>query len=123
MTILVVDDSLIVKKKMQTILEFLGHKVITANSGREAIEIYKSANPDLVTMDIIMPSMDGLTSLKIIKKIDNNAKIIMITSGGYLNLIMESMQKGALDYILKPITEEKLKNAIDKVFIKNEENL
>ena len=72
--------------------------------------------PDLVTMDITMPIMGGIESLKAIKKNHKDAKIIMVTSHGEQKLVMEALSKGAKGYILKPINNEKIKEAIDKIF-------
>ena len=116
--ILVVDDSLIIRKKLIKIAEKLGHEVIFgAKDGQEAISTYSSKKPDLVTMDITMPDMDGITAVKHIIKADSNAKIIMITSHGQEDMVIKSIQAGAVGYMLKPITEDKLAAAIGEVFI------
>lgn len=117
LNILVVDDSLIIRKTLTAQLEKIGHTVVAqAKSGQEAIELYGEYLPDLVTMDISMPIMDGIESLKEIKNNYESAKIIMITSRGEEKLVMESLTRGARGYILKPITREKLETAISKVY-------
>ncbi len=117
--ILIVDDSLIIRKKITTIVEKLGHEVVgQAKTGREAIEIYEGAKPDLVTMDITMPDMDGITAVKHIIEMDKNAKIIMVTSHGQEDMVIDSIKAGAVGYILKPITDEKLAEIIGEVFLK-----
>ena len=117
LNILVVDDSLIIRKTLTAQLEKIGHTVVAqAKSGQEAIELYGEHLPDLVTMDISMPIMDGIESLKEIKNNYESAKIIMITSRGEEKLVMESLTRGARGYILKPITREKLETAISKVY-------
>ena len=79
--VLIVDDSLIIRKKISKILENLGHEVLAdATNGQEAIESYSKYKPDLVTMDITMPDMDGITAVKEIIKVDSEAKIIIVTS-------------------------------------------
>jgi len=81
--ILVVDDSLIIRKKITKLSAELGHKVVYgAKNGQEAIEKYKELKPDLVTMDITMPDMDGIEAVKHIINEDSEAKIIMVTSHG-----------------------------------------
>ncbi len=116
--ILVVDDSLIIRKKLIKIIEKLGHEVVFgAKDGQEAISAYKSKKPDLVTMDITMPDMDGITAVKHIMKADKNAKIIMVTSHGQEDMVIKSIQSGAVGYMLKPVTEDKLATAIGEVFI------
>ncbi len=115
--IMIVDDSTIIRKTLQMKLEELGHTVVAqAKSGREAVTLYGKILPDLVTMDITMPIMNGIEALKLIKKSYKDAKIIMITSHGEEKLVMDAILSGAKGYILKPITEEKLTKAIDKVY-------
>lgn len=116
--ILVVDDSLIIRKKLIKMIEKLGHEaVFGAKDGNEAISSYISKKPDLVTMDITMPDMDGITAVKGIIEHDENAKIIMVTSHGQEDMVIKSIQAGAVGYILKPINEDKLATAIGEVFI------
>lgn len=116
--VLIVDDSLIIRKKISKILENLGHEVVfDATNGQEAIDAYKNYKPDLVTMDITMPDMDGITAVKHIIKDDKEAKIIMVTSHGQEDMVIKSIQSGAVGYILKPITEEKMAQVIGEVFI------
>lgn len=115
--ILIVDDSLIIRKKITKLLEKLGHEVVFgAKNGAEAIDAYNSKQPDLVTMDITMPDMDGITAVKHIVKDNHDAKIIMVTSHGQEDMVIKSIQAGAVGYMLKPITEDKLVNAIGEVF-------
>ena len=127
--VLIVDDSLIIRKKISKILENLGHKVVfDATNGQEAIDAYFKYKPDLVTMDITMPDMDGITAVKHIIKDEKEAKIIMITSHGQEDMVIKSIQAGAVGYILKPITDEKLAQVIGEVFVEyaigiNEEEL
>lgn len=116
--VLIVDDSLIIRKKISKILENLGHEVLAdATNGQEAIESYSKYKPDLVTMDITMPDMDGITAVKEIIKVDSEAKIIIVTSHGQEDMVIKSIQSGAVGYILKPITDEKLAQVIGEVFI------
>ncbi len=116
--VLIVDDSLIIRKKLTKILEKLGHEVVyEATNGQEAINAYKEHTIDLVTMDITMPDMDGITAVKQIIAQDNNAKIIMVTSHGQEDMVIKSIQAGAVGYMLKPITDDKMAQAIGEVFI------
>lgn len=115
--VLIVDDSLIIRKKITKNIEKLGHEVIfAAQNGKEAIEAYNAKKPDLVTMDITMPDMDGITAVKNIIKDDPKAKIIMVTSHGQEEMVIKSIQAGAVGYMLKPITEDKLLQSIAEVF-------
>ena len=116
--VLIVDDSLIIRKKISKILVKLGHVVVhSAKNGQEAIDTYKEFQPDLVTMDITMPDMDGITAVKHIMESDVDAKIIMVTSHGQEDMVIKSIQAGAVGYMLKPITDDKMAQAIGEVFI------
>lgn len=116
--VLIVDDSLIIRKKISKILENLGHDVVfDATNGQEAIDAYIKYKPDLVSMDITMPDMDGITAVKDIIKEDKEAKIIMVTSHGQEDMVIKSIQAGAVGYILKPISEDKMAQVIGEVFI------
>lgn len=119
MTILVVDDSLVIRNEMRSIIELLGHNAILAENGKKAIKLYESEKPDLVTMDMAMPVVDGLTALKNIISMDSKAKVIMSTSNSFKEKVIESIKAGALGYMLKPITMDKMKDTMSKVF--NEE--
>lgn len=116
--ILIVDDSLIIRKKIKKIVENLGHEVAgIAKTGQEAIDIYSNAKADLVTMDITMPDMDGIEAVKQIMKIDKDAKILMVTSHGQEDMLIKSIQAGAVGYMLKPINEDKMAESIGEVFV------
>lgn len=118
LNVLVVDDSMIIRKKITKSIEELGHKVAsTAQNGQEAIEAYTKSQPDLVTMDITMPDMDGITAVSKIMEKDPDAKVIMVTSHGQEDMVIKSIQEGAVGYILKPITKEKLAQSIGEVYI------
>ena len=115
--ILIADDSKTIRKIMRLQLEEMGHKVVAeAANGHEAIEMYFEHSPELITMDIQMPDMNGMEAVEKIKKVDKKVKIIMITAHGQKDLVMGSIKKGVNDYILKPITAEKLEASIKKIF-------
>jgi len=117
LNIMIVDDSTIIRKTLQMKLEELGFNVVAqAKSGKEAFEMYSGILPDLVTMDITMPIINGIEALRLIKKSYKDAKVIMITSHGEEKLVMDAIVSGAKGYILKPITEDKLLDAILKVY-------
>ncbi|MCK5293967.1 MAG: response regulator [Arcobacteraceae bacterium] len=117
LNILVVDDSMLIRNTLTKQLVALGHKVVAqATNGKEAVELYGKLLPDLVTMDITMPIMTGIESLKSIKAKYKDAKIIMVTSHGEEKLVMEAISSGAKGYILKPITNEKIEEAVNKIF-------
>jgi len=116
--IMVVDDSLITIKKIEKILTDLGHQVIkSSHTGEEAIVDYQQCLPDLLTMDITMPDMDGITATQKIMAIDPDALIIMVTSHGQEQKVMDAIEAGAKGYVLKPIRAEKLVDTIDKVIL------
>jgi two-component system chemotaxis response regulator CheY len=116
LNIMVVDDSMIIRKGLTTILKELGFNVVgEAGTGAEAVALYDMLKPDLVTMDITMPVMTGNEALKRIKAKHPDAKIIMITSHGEEQLVMEAILAGAKGYVLKPITQEKLRVSLCKV--------
>ena len=109
--ILVVDDSIFVTKQIGQILNSEGYEVIaTAVDGFEGVEKYKELCPnvDLVTMDITMPKMDGLTALEQIMAFDKNAKVVMISALGKEELVKKALLLGAKNYIVKPLDRKKV---------------
>ncbi len=117
LNVLVVDDAMIMRRSIKTILKELGHNVIAeAKSGKEAILLYNKFLPDLVTMDITMPDMDGVTAVKLLKEEHLDINVIMITSHGQEDMVRKSIKNGAKGYVLKPISKEKIKISIDKIF-------
>jgi len=116
LNILVVDDSLIITKKLTQLLEEMGHKVVdTARSGREALQKYDFETVDLVTMDITMPEMDGIEATRGILHTNPDATVIMITSHGQEQMVIQSIEAGAKGYILKPFDAAKVKETIEQV--------
>lgn len=114
--VLIVDDALIMRKMIGKIVEKAGHIVVSeAVNGEQAIEMYQKYSPDVVTMDITMPEMDGIQALARIIAYDANAKIIMVSALGQQHKVMEALDYGAKGYILKPITEEKIIAVIKQV--------
>lgn len=119
LNILVVDDSVIIRKNLGTLLKELGHNVVgEAANGYDAIQMYKLKKPQLVTMDITMPGVqgvaNGIEALKQIRQFDKDAQIIMITSHGEEELVLDAIEAGAKGYILKPINKEKISNILKK---------
>lgn len=114
--VMVVDDSVIAVRKLVAMIEGLGHRVVvTANNGDAGLEAYRTVQPDLVTMDIAMPDMDGVEATRRITKEFPQARIIMITSHGQERMVIDALDAGALGYVLKPIRPHKLEEMIDKV--------
>lgn len=119
--VLVVDDSIFVSKQIGQILTSEGYEVIaTAVDGCEGVEKYKELCPnvDLVTMDITMPKMDGITALEQIMAFDKNAKVVMISALGKEELVKKSLLLGAKNYIVKPLDRKKVLERIAAVLSK-----
>ena len=112
-SILIVDDSSIMRSAIREILETAGYDVLgEAKSGDEAIDIVSKNKPDLVTLDITMRGKDGITTLKEIKQIDPKIKVIMVSAMGEEKYIKQSIELGANDFVIKPFEDERLLNAI-----------
>lgn len=115
-TILIVDDAGVVRNLLRVYLEKAGHTVIAeANNGKEACILYEKHRPDLVTMDITMPSMSGIEAIKTIIQFDQKAKIIVVSAIGLKARIIEAIQAGAKHFIVKPFTSEKVCQIVNKV--------
>jgi len=116
--ILVVDDAAFMRMMIKDILTKNGYTVVgEAENGAKAIEKYKELNPDLVIMDITMPEVDGIQAVKGIKKIDQNANIIMCSAMGQQAMVIESIQAGAKDFIVKPFQAERVLEAVRNVLM------
>ncbi|RUS42219.1 response regulator [Cohnella sp. AR92] len=114
--ILVVDDAAFMRIMLKDILSKGGHEVVAeAANGLEAIEQYGISKPDLVTMDITMPVMEGIDAVKQIRQSDPSAKIIMCSAMGQQTMVVQSIQAGAKDFIVKPFQPDRVLEAIDKV--------
>lgn len=114
--ILIVDDSRTSRKILKGILEGEGYEVVgEATNGQEGYDRYVELKPDLVTMDITMPVLDGIESLKKIKSDYPDAKVVMVTAAGQRTKIVEAVQYGASEFVSKPFEPEQLKAIIDKV--------
>ena len=100
---LIVDDAAFMRNMLKDILVKEGHEVVgEAGSGEEAVLKYEQLRPDIVTMDIVMPGMDGLEAVRGIIKADPNAKIIMCSALGQQQMVIDALQAGAKEYIVKP---------------------
>ncbi len=114
--ILIVDDSRTSRRMLREMLQGLGHEVIgEATNGQEAVVCFKDYQPDIVTLDITMPILDGIDALKQIIAIDPSAKVIMVTAAGQKSKILEAIKAGASDYVVKPMTKEQLALALEGV--------
>lgn len=113
--VLIVDDAAFMRMMIKEILSKNGYSVVgEASDGAQAIEKYKELGPDLVTMDITMPEMDGIAALKEIKKLDPNARVIMCSAMGQQAMVIDAIQAGAKDFIVKPFQADRVLEAIKK---------
>jgi len=114
--ILVVDDAAFMRMMIKDILTKNGFEVVgEAADGAQAVSLYQELLPDLVTMDITMPEMDGITALKEIKAVNPSAKIIMCSAMGQQAMVIDAIQAGARDFIVKPFQADRVIEAINKV--------
>ncbi|XKE82350.1 response regulator [Oceanobacillus kapialis] len=113
--ILVTDDAAFMRMQLKDIVTKLGHEVVgEAENGQVSVEMYQELKPDLVTMDITMPEMNGVEALKEIKKFDADAKVIMCSAMGQQGMVVEAIQAGAKDFIVKPFTADRINEALSK---------
>ena len=114
--VLMVDDSRTSRKLLRSILEEGGHEVIgEAVNGQEGVQQFQALKPELVTMDITMPVLDGIEALKMIKALDKDSKVIMVTAAGQKNKVMECIKAGADEFITKPFDNNEIISAVTKV--------
>ncbi len=114
--ILIVDDAAFMRMMIKDILTKNGFEVVgEAENGAKAVEKYQELRPDLTTMDITMPEMDGISAVKQIKKIDPAAKVIMCSAMGQQAMVIEAIQSGARDFIVKPFQADRVLEAVRKV--------
>ncbi|WP_371372922.1 response regulator [Sporomusa aerivorans] len=114
--VLVVDDALMMRKTIGTFLAKAGHVVVAeAVNGEQAVEAYKKHRPDLVTMDITMPEVDGIDALTKIMAFDPGARVVMVSALGQKHKVFDALQNGAKGYILKPFTEDKLLSILSEL--------
>ncbi|MDD6305977.1 MAG: response regulator [Clostridiales bacterium] len=114
--IMICDDAAFMRMMIKDILSKNGYEIVAeAENGAVAVEKYPEAKPDLVLMDITMPDMDGIQALKKIKEIDANANIIMCSAMGQQAMVIEAIQSGAKDFIVKPFQAERVLEAVKKV--------
>ncbi|NLX71162.1 MAG: response regulator [Clostridiales bacterium] len=114
--ILIVDDAAFMRMMIKDILTKNGYIVAgEAENGVKAVEKYKEIQPDLVIMDITMPEMDGIQAVKEIKKINPDANIVMCSAMGQQAMVIESIQAGAKDFVVKPFQSDRVIEAVKKV--------
>jgi two-component system chemotaxis response regulator CheY len=114
--IMIVDDAAFMRMMLRGILTKMGHEVVAeAENGKMAVSNYMKHGPDLVTMDITMPEMDGIEAVKKIRDLDANAKIIMCSAMGQQDMVIQAIRAGARDFIVKPFNADRVQDALEKV--------
>lgn len=114
-TVLIVDDAAFMRMMLKDILGKNGYEIVgEAENGQVAVDKYKELNPDLVTMDITMPEMDGISAVKKIKAMNANARVVMCSAMGQQAMVIDAIQAGARDFIVKPFQADRVLEAIQK---------
>ncbi|BDG35286.1 response regulator [Saccharococcus caldoxylosilyticus] len=114
--ILIVDDAKFMRITLTKILQKANHTIIgEAENGKEAVELYQSLHPDVVILDITMPVMNGIEAVRAIKQVDRNAKIIICSAIGQQRMVVEAIEAGAADFIVKPFEENRVLEAINRL--------
>jgi len=113
--ILITDDAAFMRMQLKDIITKLGHEVVgEAANGLEDVEKNSELDSDIITMDITMPEMNGTEAVKEIRKTDQDVKIIMCSAMGQQGMVLEAIQAGAQDFIVKPFTPDRIKEALEK---------
>lgn len=115
-TVLVCDDAIFMRTMISDILAQAGYEIVgEAETGAQAIERYKQLKPDLVTMDIVMPDLGGIEAVREIVKFDPSARILMCSAMGQQALVVEAIQAGARDFVVKPFQPSRVLEAVQRV--------
>ena len=115
-TVLICDDAIFMRTMVSDILQQAGFEVVgEAESGLQAIEKYRALRPDLVTMDIVMPDMGGIDAVREITKLDPQARVLMCSAMGQQALVVEALQAGARDFVVKPFQPSRVLEAVNRV--------
>ena len=121
--VLVVDDAKVIRMVIKRLLTQHGYQVAgEAENGREAFEKYKQLRPDAVTMDIIMPEVDGIQGLKDILAFDKQAKVIMISAIDQRDSLTDAIRNGATDYVVKPFEDDRMISTLNNLFGENQKD-
>ena len=115
--VLIADDSKLMRQILARILSGAGYAVAgEAKNGREAVSLFQKTKPDIVTMDITMPDVDGLQALKVIKALDPNARVVMVSSIGHDDVIIVGIRAGAMDFLVKPFRRSQVVKTFTRIF-------
>ncbi|MBD3228612.1 MAG: response regulator [Candidatus Lokiarchaeota archaeon] len=120
--VLIVDDAAFTRNILKKIINKTDYSEVVgeAVNGNEAIELYKKLNPDLMTMDLVMPEKGGIEATEEIIKMDDNATIIVVSALGQEALVLEAAKKGAKDFIQKPFKSEQVLEVLERILLKSE---
>ncbi len=113
--ILVVDDAAFMRMRCTKLLQDNGYETIEAANGIEAVERYQQHKPDGVLMDITMPDMDGIQTLKKLVEMDSAVRVAMVTAMGQQSLVIEALKSGAKDFVVKPFNPDRVLAAVKKI--------
>jgi len=113
-SVLVVDDAAFMRMMIRDILAKEGYVIHEAVNGRDAVEKYVEIHPDLVTMDITMPEMSGLEALRAIRQKDPAARVLIVSAMGQQKMIVEALESGAMDFLVKPFQPTKVLETVKK---------
>jgi two-component system chemotaxis response regulator CheY len=117
--LLITDDAAFMRMMLKKIVTEAGYEVVAeAENGHEAVRLFDEHRPDLVTMDITMPEMNGIEALEKIKAIDPKAKVLICSAMGQQNMVIDAIQKGAIDFIVKPFDKNRITEALQKAINK-----
>jgi two-component system chemotaxis response regulator CheY len=123
-TVLVVDDVPFVRKTLVAILAEGHYQVVgEAADGKQAVELYERLRPDVVTMDIVMPGLSGIDATRKILRINKDAKVVVVSAMGQEHLVMEAINVGAKDYIVKPFSAAEVVRTVERALVGEEKSL
>lgn len=115
--VLIVDDSRTSRRMLRNILESSGHVVVgEAANGQEGVQQFQALKPELVTLDITMPIVDGIEALKMIRAFSKDVKIVMVTAAGQKNKMIECIKEGADEFLTKPFEANEISDVISRLF-------
>jgi two-component system chemotaxis response regulator CheY len=115
--VMIVDDAQFMRVRLSKLLTGHGYEVVEAENGTQAVQTYQTVTPDAVLMDITMPEKDGLEALAEIRSFDPKAKVIMLTALGQEAMVVQAVQAGARDYVVKPFDPDRVMVALQKALL------